>query len=558
MAQVPKFTNRQSVPGTTGMQNVPLSLASSPLTGIGEGLTEVSKGLEAAGQRIQRRNDLISSSVSRKQFGQEIITNYNSILDVDSEKILNPSIIGSFNAENEQRIIERVNNFNGSDDARAELEANLRNVAGEYENNLIIKQNSLQRAFMTKVVQDEIGPIAAAVADDPGSFRESFDEVDLVINKYEDALGYEGAENMRSQGRSLVMEQAVGGLLANGEWKAADELLLDNPVLMKHLAPSAKKAFENRINAFQQAEQKTIVEMAGLEATLARLNELGIPIDPDKAAEFIAGTDLSPDETIGEKLLKRRAEFEISEEVYDNMSLSQKAALVGINIAPDPVYDFNKDRLPDGKLSPQGAEKATVKYLESSIHYHEKIGMIEAQYAEFQSGNKLAALGVLQGYLKLIDDGAVVRDSDIKLAGTSTSFLDRIQTGVDSLIGGQAVSDTIVEEAIKASRVFRDVGMQVSKQQIDGILESTGYNPQQINISQATYDTLFGGVRTVPPGVVNDDKPTTFSDTTPTTPAATTPAAATAGDAPVFGDGVGDGDVVVTRNPDGTIKIGGN
>ena len=58
MAQVPKFTNRQSVPGTTGMQNVPLSLASSPLTGIGEGITTVSKELDAAGQRTRNNNKL--------------------------------------------------------------------------------------------------------------------------------------------------------------------------------------------------------------------------------------------------------------------------------------------------------------------------------------------------------------------------------------------------------------------------------------------------------------------------------------------------------------------
>jgi len=46
MAMVPKYTSRASVPGSTGMQPIPLSLASSPLEGVGEGLTQVAKGIE--------------------------------------------------------------------------------------------------------------------------------------------------------------------------------------------------------------------------------------------------------------------------------------------------------------------------------------------------------------------------------------------------------------------------------------------------------------------------------------------------------------------------------
>jgi hypothetical protein len=38
MAMVPKYTSRASVPGSTGMQAIPLSLATSPLSGVGEGL----------------------------------------------------------------------------------------------------------------------------------------------------------------------------------------------------------------------------------------------------------------------------------------------------------------------------------------------------------------------------------------------------------------------------------------------------------------------------------------------------------------------------------------
>ena len=58
MAMVPKYTNRVSVPGSTGMQGIPLSLASSPLSGVGEGLTKVAKGIENyADIKIKREED---------------------------------------------------------------------------------------------------------------------------------------------------------------------------------------------------------------------------------------------------------------------------------------------------------------------------------------------------------------------------------------------------------------------------------------------------------------------------------------------------------------------
>ena len=58
MAMVPKYTSRASVPGGTGMQAIPLSLATSPLIGVGKGLTQVAKVSENyADIKIKREED---------------------------------------------------------------------------------------------------------------------------------------------------------------------------------------------------------------------------------------------------------------------------------------------------------------------------------------------------------------------------------------------------------------------------------------------------------------------------------------------------------------------
>ena len=538
MAMVPKYTSRASVPGGTGMQAIPLSLATSPLSGAGEGFTQVATALEAAAERIQKREDIISSAVSIDQFEQDMLKSYNSALEAGN--ILDPktNTIGRFNAENEQRIMLAVNNFSGSANARAQLESNLRSRSGQYTNQMIQYQNTEQRKFITGKAQNEIAPIAAMVASDPKALRSSFDQVDAIVNKYAEALDPASERSLRDAGRSAVMEQGVVGLLNRGAWQDARALLLDNPVLGKYLDSSKRDQFNSQIANFAQAENKTRVEMAGREATVNRLVASGFPIDSRKAMNFVVGTDLAPDATLGEKIRRNAAGLGISDEELSRMPLAQRIGLAGDpNIKFDvPVVDYTKDRLPDGKLSVQGAHKEAEKWLSPVLDMYKNMASVQSQYDAWKAGNKSSGLGVLNFYLKMIDDGAVVRDSDIELASTTLSASTRFRSYINSLTQGEAVADNLVEEAFAASQAFKEVGLDLTKGIIDDLLAETGYKPSEIGMRGQTYQVLFEGVRATPRVLPNG------------APAAA-PAATAAGAQPPDV-------VVITRNPDGTLKIG--
>jgi hypothetical protein len=74
MAMVPKYTSQASVPGGTGMQAIPLSLATSPLSGAGEGFTKVASALDAAATRIQNREDQETEKVYVSAFDKVFAT----------------------------------------------------------------------------------------------------------------------------------------------------------------------------------------------------------------------------------------------------------------------------------------------------------------------------------------------------------------------------------------------------------------------------------------------------------------------------------------------------
>ena len=544
MAMVPKYTSRASVPGSTGMQAIPLSLATSPLSGAGEGLTKISTQLEAAADRIQAREDLISSTVASDQFEQETLKSYNSALEAGN--IIDPkqNTIGNFNAETEQRIMQTVNNFSGSANAKAQLEADLRSRAGQYANQMIKYQNTEQRKYITGKAQNEIAPIAASVAQDPRNLRSAFEKVDKIVNNYKLVLDQESERKVRNAGRSAVMEQAVTGLLNKGAWQEASSMLMDNPVLMQYLDASKKDQFNKQIANFAQAENKTRVEMAGREATVNRLIASGVNIDPSKAINFVVGADLSRDATLGEKIARNAADLGISDEELSRMPLPQRIGLAGDpNIKFEvPVVDYTKDRLPDGRLSVQGAHKEAEKWLSPVWNMYKNMAEVQSQYDAWKAGNKSAGLGVLNFYLKMIDEGAVVRDSDIKLAGTTLSASDRFRSYINSLAVGEAVADNLVEEAFAASQGFKEVGLDLTKGIIDDLLAETGYKPSEIGMRGQTYQVLFEGVKATPRVL-------------PGGAAAAAPAADAPGAPAGGGEPTEPGVIVVERDASGQVKV---
>ena len=547
MAMVPKYTSKATVPGSTGMQAIPLSLASSPLEGVGEGITQIAGQLEAAASRIQAREDIISSAVSNDEFEQETLKDYNAAIEAGN--VLDPKLntIGNFNAGVEQRIMQTVNNFGGSANAKAQLEATLRGRAGQYANQMIKYQNTEQRKYITETAQKEMAPIISAITKDPSALRGSVEQIEAIVSKYAPALDPASQRSLRDAALSGAMEQSITGLLNRGAWKEANSMLMDNPILMRYLDSSKRDQFNKQISNFAQTENKSRAEMAGREATVNRLIASGIKIDPGKAMNFVVGADLLPSDGPGEKVTKSLKALGISP---DQATVQQKAAILKIDLpkteAPDPNKDFKTVDAVGGstsKLTESGAYKRTKPYIQSAVDMSTKINTVQSSYEEYKNGNELAGLAVLQTYLKMIDEGAVVRDSDIALAERASPIYETIKAAASRFgtEGAQAVTATVIEQAKKAADAFAQKALEMSKGFFDGYEKDTGYPRGILGLPGDRYEVIFDGVRTVPTLV------TTTSDTA-------TGAAGAAGGPPA--KPTDPGVVVIKRNPDGTLDMG--
>jgi hypothetical protein len=325
-------------------------------------------------------------------------------------------------------------------------------------------------------------------------------------------------------------------------------MMIDNPILMRYLDASKKDQFNRQIANFAQAENKSRAEMAVREATVNRLIASGFKIDRNKAINFVVGADLSPSDGPGEKVTKSLAALGIKP---DQATVEQKAAILGINLPktekPDPNKDFKTVYGVGGstsQLTESGAFKRTKPYIEAAVDMRTKVSTVESSYEEYKSGNELAGLAVLQTYLKMIDEGAVVRDSDIALAERASPIYETIKAAVSryGTEGAQAVTATVIEQARAAADAFGQKALEMSKGFFDGYQKDTGYSRGILGLPGDRYEVIFGGVRSVP------------------TPAAAAPD--TVPGAPVAAGGspekkpIEPGVVVITRNPDGTLSTG--
>ena len=145
MAMVPKYTSQASVPGGTGMQGIPLSLATSPLSGAGEGLMKVAGALDEAATRIQTREDVINSQRAMELFTQNEDLEYEKFQK--EADLLNTSSVSAYQEGLKKRIENATTAFPLSASALAQIQSNIAAAGSTYFRNMLKTSLTAQETY---------------------------------------------------------------------------------------------------------------------------------------------------------------------------------------------------------------------------------------------------------------------------------------------------------------------------------------------------------------------------------------------------------------------------
>jgi len=269
MAMVPKYTSRASVPGSTGMQPVSLSLATSPLEGAGEGLTKISRGLEAAADRVQKREDVISRGRDEGAFKTAVSTEWQRVKD--QEDLTDRRTFGTFNAFVNQQKANLLLNHRGSANSSTLLDAGLTDLAGRYERSAISATREAQVSSLSKQFGNEGNQIIAQVA----SGAMDTDTAFVEITKFavgDDTVGGALPTNVRlnlvDALQSQIIITKIESDLSRGDEAgiaAAKATLSQNPSFSEILSPKELGSITKKIS-----DQETAINIADIAIAKGR------------------------------------------------------------------------------------------------------------------------------------------------------------------------------------------------------------------------------------------------------------------------------------------------
>lgn len=313
----------------------------------------------------------------------------------------------------------------------------------------------------------------------------------LMDYKRAQQFGNQSRRQYRSAGPGTALAQALSGLVAGNNMSQAQHRM---GVADQAEQDSFKLAMTNAMQAGQGATpyQLPPSQVSGFEGdtfTGAGLKNAGTgQFDPMKMAESMMGS--------GRKDLAAPAM---------NILARQPKAKPDYNLNNNRYSGTTNELLVEGPASPEDIEKAgktrfdqTHKLRESFIvatkpfaKVNDAFGRIKASAEDPSPAGDMA---LIFNYMKMLDPGSVVRESEFQLAGSSGSLPQQIQVAWNKLDTGEKLSVEMRKDFVdRAKRLFEksDSFYEKRRDEYSRIAESFGLDPTQVIINQSVADTVM-------------------------------------------------------------------
>jgi hypothetical protein len=284
MAMVPQYTNKVSVPGNTGMQPVSLSLASSPLEGVGEGLTKIAVPLEAAADRIQSREDVINSQRAMELFTQNEDLEYEKFQK--EADLLNTSSVSAYQEGLKKRIENATTAFPLSASALAQSQSNIGAAGSTYFRNMLKTSLASQETYTVNGVktalESNLLPFDSDPKMDESKIKQQKAIVLQTVAERSVNLSTLKEQELIKEGNARVYNNAFNSYFASGNLTEAKKLINSEDYRLSVDDAQYKTSAKTVLD-----EEKS--QRAGYDAGVKELQKqaaiLGVPVSSFTPAE---------------------------------------------------------------------------------------------------------------------------------------------------------------------------------------------------------------------------------------------------------------------------------
>jgi len=326
--------------------------------------------------------------VDRKQKRQrtEIALNFETELKTIvndlkvSADMADDSVATDFNERSTQMINDAVDAHEGTEESKANLSIELRRIRASQVINIGELQQTAKRKRATDQIGDDLRALVTDVSRDPSQLGNALETLDQTISNNASYLSAAEEEVQREGGREEVIEATINALISKGDVNGARQLF-DSTGIAQALTPTMQETFRKKFTDFDN--ERNAEERKYRNAIELHRKEFGK--EPTMREKKIA-MGFKGGEELAEKF---RKDFE---------GKSKRFLLLREN--------FDKVQAAANNVSPAGD------------------------------------VSLIFGFMKMIDPGSVVRESEFATAANTGSIPERVWAQFNRARRGQRLTAT--------------------------------------------------------------------------------------------------------------------
>jgi len=298
-----KFTGFDASLGAKGPISVRRATAKD-FGGSGEGLQKTGAAIEKFGDqiaeanlRVSNRRDTIAVADAKENFETGLADELRRVQA--EESLIDPRTLSNFRAEALKRRQDVLDNFTGTEDARARLSVKMTNIAGTQTRALAEMSNTAGIARVSQVMDKDFRLIIRE-AIESGDIQSAFDKLGLVAADATGALSDQVLRKKVAAQREILLVQIFDTKLKIDEDVEGARAVLKVKGIEKLLAPKTLLRMRLDIKKVDRANEKGAREAQ--QALIKYAIIKGVPVDQLTLADRNAINNFTPDHSPSEKL----------------------------------------------------------------------------------------------------------------------------------------------------------------------------------------------------------------------------------------------------------------
>lgn len=414
-----------------------------PVTGAGsaagEAIARAGARISEAGELYQARQDALARVRALGEFDETVAKQIEAFRTASD--LTDPETARKFGSFLTQTVGSIVDNHAGSLESRQRLAATLADRRTGYAGTMAQFARDAQREMIVNALGSGIRSLSVSASENPSDISTFIATLDERIDDMAPAMAPEQEMEYRDVGRREIVLSALNGFLSMGRVEEARALLDETPELSESLTPAQYREIQNRFAAYD-------AELRSAQTTARRkIEELRVIIGRDPTqAELARAAGLGPS-TETAKTIEDRQRF---------------VAQYGENSPQVRMFD----QLEFGEAEPSLSDEAGIRkeftaQSKDFVLVRDAFGRIAASA---QNPSPAGDLALMFNYMKMLDPGSVVRESEFAQIASTGSFGERLQAAAQKYLSGERLT-------VEQRSDFTSRAESLMRQQLDSQLQ---------------------------------------------------------------------------------------